>query len=120
MPSSQRGAANVCGQHRSGGGGNGEVVEAGRGRWVRNFKYRPNRGQKKEVWLPASEPADGQRGGNVIIVVDASVRPPCTVPHCAAPLGASPALSCTVLRPSCTGPPRCASTARPCLPPRQR
>lgn len=58
---------------RSGNGGDGELVEAGKGKWVRNFKYRPGAGMPKQIWLPASEPADGENGAHVIIVADAAV-----------------------------------------------
>jgi hypothetical protein len=62
---------------RSGRGGNGEIIEAGKGKWVKNFKYRHNSGLKKEIWLPASEPADGQNGADVLLRVDPSVCAPC-------------------------------------------
>lgn len=57
---------------RGGKGGSGEVVEAGRGKWVRNLKYRPGGQQAKKVWLEASEPADGADGADVVLVCDAS------------------------------------------------
>jgi GTPase involved in cell partitioning and DNA repair len=57
---------------RGGKGGAGEVVEAGRGKWVRNLKYRPGGQQAKKVWMPASEPADGADGADVVLVCDAS------------------------------------------------
>jgi len=57
---------------RRGKGGSGEVVEAGRGKWVRNLKYKPGGQQAKQVWLPASEPADGADGADVVLVCDAS------------------------------------------------
>ena len=42
----------VC---RSGHGGDGEIVEAGRGKWVNNNKYHAGANQSKKIWLPASE-----------------------------------------------------------------
>jgi hypothetical protein len=59
---------------RSGKGGNGEIIEAGKGWKVPNLKYRPNSGVAKQIWLPASEPADGQWGASVVLVADTSVR----------------------------------------------
>ncbi|KAG2487838.1 hypothetical protein HYH03_013555 [Edaphochlamys debaryana] len=58
---------------KSGNGGNGEVVPAGRGRWVSNHKYKPGRNQAKQIWLPASEPGDGADGGDVVLVCDPSL-----------------------------------------------
>lgn len=40
---------------RSGDGGSGEIVEAGRGKYVKNNKYHPGGNQPKQLWLPASE-----------------------------------------------------------------
>jgi hypothetical protein len=40
---------------RSGRGGDGEIVEAGRGKWVTNLKYHAGGNQPKKLWLPASE-----------------------------------------------------------------
>jgi hypothetical protein len=40
---------------RSGQGGDGEIVEAGRGKWVTNLKYHAGGNQPKKLWLPASE-----------------------------------------------------------------
>jgi hypothetical protein len=40
---------------RSGDGGAGEIVEAGRGKYVKNNKYHPGSNQPKHIWLPASE-----------------------------------------------------------------
>lgn len=59
---------------RSGRGGDGEIAAEGQGRWVDNHKYRHNSGLKKRIWLPASEPADGQNGSDVVIIADPSVR----------------------------------------------
>lgn len=42
---------------RAGDGGHGEIVEAGRGKWVTNFKYRPGGSSPKKIWLPASKVA---------------------------------------------------------------
>lgn len=55
---------------RSGNGGDGEITEKGKGRWVDNFKYRPNSSLPKRIWLPAGEPADGMDGADVMLVVD--------------------------------------------------
>lgn len=41
--------------YRSGDGGSGEIVEAGRGKYVKNNKYHPGANQPKQIWLPASE-----------------------------------------------------------------
>lgn len=59
---------------RSGRGGDGEMATEGQGRWVDNHKYRHNSGLKKRIWLPASDPADGQHGSDVVIVADPEVR----------------------------------------------
>ncbi|KAG2432607.1 hypothetical protein HXX76_008947 [Chlamydomonas incerta] len=59
---------------KSGNGGNGEVVPAGRGRWVPNHKYKPGGNQSKTIWLPASEPGDGADGGDVVLVCDPGVE----------------------------------------------
>lgn len=59
---------------RSGRGGDGEVMEKGKGRMVRNFKYKPGRGMPKQIWLAASDPADGEAGADVALVVDTAVR----------------------------------------------
>ncbi|GLI65333.1 hypothetical protein VaNZ11_008876, partial [Volvox africanus] len=58
---------------KSGRGGNGEVVPAGRGRYVPNHKYKPGGNQPKQIWLPASEPGDGADGGDVVLVCDPAV-----------------------------------------------
>ena len=55
---------------RSGDGGNGEVVESNRGKMVDNFKYNPGGSQPKRMWLPASDPADGANGADVILICD--------------------------------------------------
>ena len=54
-----RKSAEYCHHHhgmlcRSGDGGNGEIVQAGRGRWVANNKYQQGGQQAKKIWLPAS------------------------------------------------------------------
>ncbi|MDA9261601.1 50S ribosome-binding GTPase [bacterium] len=57
----------------SGGqGGDGEAWLASKPKTVRNFKYKWGRNTKKFIELPAAEPADGGRGGNVYIRVDRS------------------------------------------------
>lgn len=53
---------------KSGDGGNGEIIESGKGKMVDNFKYKPGGNQSKRMWLPASEPADGADGADVILV----------------------------------------------------
>ncbi|KAG2454168.1 hypothetical protein HYH02_001203 [Chlamydomonas schloesseri] len=58
---------------KAGAGGNGEVVPAGRGRYVPNHKYKPGGNQPKTIWLPASEPGDGADGGDVVLVCDPGV-----------------------------------------------
>ncbi|KAK9812731.1 hypothetical protein WJX72_002780 [[Myrmecia] bisecta] len=55
---------------RSGNGGAGEVTEAGKGRMVPNFKYRPGGNMLKQIFLPNGDPSDGANGGNVLLVVD--------------------------------------------------
>lgn len=45
----------ACLACRSGAGGRGEIVEAGRGKWVDNLKYHPGANQPKKLWLPASK-----------------------------------------------------------------
>ena len=55
---------------RSGRGGDGELAERGKGRYVRNFKYRPGRNDPKQIWLPDSKPADGEDGGDVVVYCD--------------------------------------------------
>jgi hypothetical protein len=47
---------------RSGDGGHGEIVEAGKGKMVKNLKYRAGGNQSKRIWLDASESADGWAG----------------------------------------------------------
>lgn len=69
---------------RSGRGGNGEIAVQGQGKWVKNFKYNHNSGAKKTIWLPASEPADGQHGSDVLLVADPTVllsASQCSVPQ---------------------------------------
>mmetsp|Transcript_22537 Transcript_22537/g.62263 ORF Transcript_22537/g.62263 Transcript_22537/m.62263 type:complete len:729 (-) Transcript_22537:171-2357(-) len=58
---------------KSGDGGNGEIVQKGKGRWVPNNKYQPGGQQPKKIWLPASDPADGSDGADVVLVVDPSL-----------------------------------------------
>jgi hypothetical protein len=50
----------VC---RSGHGGDGEIVEAGRGKWVNNNKYHAGANQSKKIWLPASKHIKERAGG---------------------------------------------------------
>ena len=52
-----------CLPSRSGDGGHGESIEAGRGRWVDNFKYRPGKSIPKKIWLAASEGVQHAGGG---------------------------------------------------------
>ncbi|KAI8469774.1 MAG: GTP-binding protein Obg/CgtA [Monoraphidium minutum] len=40
---------------------------------VKNLKYKPGGSQPKMIWLPASEPADGADGADVMLVCDPSV-----------------------------------------------
>lgn len=40
-------------------------MKRGAGRMVKNFKYNPGGRQPKEIFLPASEPANGEHGGDV-------------------------------------------------------
>jgi hypothetical protein len=40
---------------KSGDGGQGEIVESGKGRWVNNLKYKAGGNQPKQIWLPTSE-----------------------------------------------------------------
>jgi hypothetical protein len=79
---------------RSGRGGNGEIAAEGMGKFVRNFKYSHNSGMKKEIWLPASPPADGQDGSDVVLVADPLVRSP-------GPRGLTLCVTC-VVRHSCS------------------
>ncbi|KAF6265238.1 hypothetical protein COO60DRAFT_1036137 [Scenedesmus sp. NREL 46B-D3] len=58
---------------KSGDGGAGEIVEAGRGKYVKNNKYHPGSNQPKQIWLPASDPADGADGADVCVVCDPSL-----------------------------------------------
>eukprot|EP00879_Flechtneria_rotunda_P016960 GHRR01017756.1.p1 GENE.GHRR01017756.1~~GHRR01017756.1.p1 ORF type:complete len:501 (+),score=174.15 GHRR01017756.1:298-1800(+) len=58
---------------KSGDGGNGEIVEAGRGKYVKNYKYHAGGNQPKKMWLPASDPADGADGADVYIICDPSL-----------------------------------------------
>ncbi|CAG9460926.1 unnamed protein product [Pedinophyceae sp. YPF-701] len=55
---------------KAGDGGNGEIAERGKGKWVKNFKYRPGGNAPKQIWLPASKPADGYDGADVVLFVD--------------------------------------------------
>ena len=41
-------------------------MEEGKGRMVRNFKYRSGGQQPKMIWLPAADPAPGADGANVV------------------------------------------------------
>ncbi|KAL6762739.1 hypothetical protein V8C86DRAFT_582449 [Haematococcus lacustris] len=56
--------------HRSGDGGQGEIVEAGKGKTVNNFKYQPGGNTPKKLFLPASTPSDGADGADVLLVCD--------------------------------------------------
>lgn len=60
--------------HRSGDGGDGEITEQGKGRWVDNFKYRPGSSLPKRIWLSANDPADGEDGADVIVEVSPGVE----------------------------------------------
>jgi hypothetical protein len=53
-------------------------VEEGKGKMVRNFKYRSGGSQPKQIWLTASEPCDGECGADIVLVVDPAVRLPHT------------------------------------------
>lgn len=44
---------------------------------MRNFKWMKKGYRKKEMWLPASDPADGQPGADVLVAVDPAVRSVC-------------------------------------------
>ncbi|KAF5827592.1 hypothetical protein DUNSADRAFT_399 [Dunaliella salina] len=46
---------------KSGDGGNGEIVQKGKGRWVPNNKYQPGGQQPKKIWLPATAHRHHQR-----------------------------------------------------------
>ena len=59
----------VCG----GAGGEGEAWTSSKSKTVKNFKYQWGRNIKKYIDLPAAEPADGGRGGNVYIRVNRNV-----------------------------------------------
>ena len=55
----------------SGGqGGDGEAWQTSKTKTVKNFKYKWGTNSQKFIELPAAEPADGGRGGNVYIRVD--------------------------------------------------
>lgn len=53
-----------------GQGGDGESWTGSKPKVVKNFKYKWGRNLKKYIELPAAEPADGGRGGNVYLRVD--------------------------------------------------
>ena len=53
-----------------GQGGEGEAWQGAKPKVVKNFKYQWGRNLKKFIELPAAEPADGGRGGNVYLRVD--------------------------------------------------
>ncbi|KAJ9525634.1 hypothetical protein QJQ45_003344 [Haematococcus lacustris] len=55
---------------KSGDGGQGEIVEAGKGKTVNNFKYQPGGNTPKKLFLPASTPSDGADGADVLLVCD--------------------------------------------------
>ena len=59
----------VCG----GAGGEGEAWTSSKSKTVKNFKYQWGRNIKKYIDLPAAEPADGGRGGNVYVRVNRNV-----------------------------------------------
>ena len=55
----------------SGGqGGDAEAWQTSKTKTVKNFKYKWGTNSQKFIELPAAEPADGGRGGNVYIRVD--------------------------------------------------
>ena len=58
---------------RGGQGGDGEAWQGSKPKTVKNFKYQWGRNIKKYIDLPAAEPTDGGRGGNVYIRVDRAV-----------------------------------------------
>ena len=55
---------------QGGQGGDGEAWQGSKAKIVKNFKYQWGRNQKKHIELPAAEPADGGRGGNVYLRVE--------------------------------------------------
>jgi GTPase involved in cell partitioning and DNA repair len=55
---------------RGGQGGDGEAWLSAKAKSVKNFKYKWGRNTKKFIELPAAEPADGGKGGDVYIRVD--------------------------------------------------
>lgn len=55
---------------RAGAGGPGERGRERKAKRVKNFKYTPGRSTPKWIELPPAEPADGGRGGDVVLVVD--------------------------------------------------
>lgn len=58
---------------KAGTGGNGEVIESAKGKYVPNNKYKSGGNQPKKLWLPASDPADGADGGDVVLICDPSL-----------------------------------------------
>eukprot|EP00951_Prasinocladus_malaysianus_P048705 scaffold661413_cov43-Prasinocladus_malaysianus.AAC.1 len=40
---------------RSGKGGDGEITQSGKGKWVPNHKYRPGGNSPKKIWLPSGK-----------------------------------------------------------------
>ena len=64
----------AAGQHQPAGvleplSCDGEAWQGSKAKIVKNFKYQWGRNQKKHIELPAAEPADGGRGGNVYLRV---------------------------------------------------
>jgi GTPase involved in cell partitioning and DNA repair len=55
---------------KGGQGGDGEAWLGAKAKTVKNFKYKWGRNMKKYIELPAAEPADGGKGGDVFIRVD--------------------------------------------------
>ncbi|KAK9836377.1 hypothetical protein WJX84_008093 [Apatococcus fuscideae] len=58
---------------RSGNGGRGEIAESGKGKMVKNYKYKPGGNMSKQIWLPNGEPACGANGADCVLVADEGV-----------------------------------------------
>ncbi|KAK9819186.1 hypothetical protein WJX74_000064 [Apatococcus lobatus] len=58
---------------RSGNGGRGEVAQNGKGKMVKNYKYKPGGNMSKMIWLPNGEPACGANGADCLLVADEGV-----------------------------------------------
>ncbi len=54
---------------QSGAGGDGEPMSSAKPKTVKNFKYQAGRQQRKFIELPVAAPADGGKGGDVILYV---------------------------------------------------